>query len=90
MDILTNRREEHIMKNKDPIDLAEQRRDLEEMGLNKPVELDEDTEYERWVDRTRQEDINDVIKIFKTMHEEPITDTVTQLVILIDKARRGR
>tara|TARA_R100000808_G_C2067655_1_gene96463 strand:+ start:82 stop:315 length:234 start_codon:yes stop_codon:yes gene_type:complete len=73
---------------KDPVDLAEQRRDREEMGLNIPIEIDPDTDYDLWVQKTRLQDQMDVINVLKTMHQDPLEKTIEKLGVLIDRARR--
>ncbi len=73
---------------KDPVDIAEQRRDREEMGLNHPIEISEDTEYDLWVQKTRIQDEMDVVKVLKTMHQDSLDKTIEKLAVLIDRARR--
>ena len=77
------------MKDKDPVDLAEIQRDLDEFGPKyKRFEPDKDTEYDRWVQERYVKDKAAVLDVFKTMHSDTIEETVDKLVVLIDKARR--
>ena len=71
------------MKDKDPVDLAEIQRDLDEFGPK-----DEDTEYDQWVQQRYFKDKLAVLDVFKSMHKDSIEDTVEKVVRLIDKARR--
>ena len=73
-----------------PVERAEQLRDLEESGLNIPLERDEDTEYERYVQERMAKDKKDVAKALREFYTERLEDTNIKLVTLIDSARRGR
>tara|TARA_R110000824_G_scaffold286048_7_gene474207 strand:- start:940 stop:1182 length:243 start_codon:yes stop_codon:yes gene_type:complete len=78
-----------MMKDKDPVDLAEIQRDLDEFGPKyKRFEPDEDTEYDQWVQQRYFKDKLAVLEVFKSMHKDSIEDTVEKVVRLIDKARR--
>lgn len=74
------------MQDKDPVDLAEIERDLEE---SKRFDPDEDTEYDIWVQKTYMKDKTAVIEVFKDFGQsDTLEQTIDKLVTLIDKARR--
>ena len=78
------------MQDKDPVELAEIERDLEESGIkHKPFDPDEDTEYDVWVQKTYMKDKTAVIAVFKDFGQnDTLEQTIDKLVTLIDKARR--
>lgn len=78
------------MQDKDPVELAEIERDLEESGIkDKRFDPDEDNEYDIWVQKTYMKDKTAVIDVFKDFGQnDTLEQTIDKLVTLIDKARR--
>ena len=78
------------MQDKDPVELAEIDRDLEESGIkDKRFDPDEDNEYDIWVQKTYMKDKTAVIDVFKDFGQnDTLEQTIDKLVTLIDKARR--
>ena len=78
------------MQDKDPVELAEIERDLEESGIkDKRFDPDEDNEYDIWVQKTYMKDKTAVIAVFKAFGQTAtLEQTIDKLVTLIDKARR--
>ena len=78
------------MQDKDPVELAEIERDLEESGIKDTrFDPDEDNEYDIWVQKTYMKDKTAGIDVFKDFGQnDTLEQTIDKLVTLIDKARR--